>query len=57
MWSLSVAPAVVADGFAVARLLAKYGDASMLGLLAELTGCPKWQSVGVYDRCKAVYER
>ena len=29
----------------------------MPSLLPELTGCPKWQSVSIYDRCKAVYER
>ena len=43
--------------FAVARLLEKYGDAPMPGLLPELTGCPKWKSLGVYDRCRAIYDR
>jgi hypothetical protein len=43
--------------FAVVRLLEKYGDASMPGLLPELTGCPKWRSIGLYDRCRATYDR
>ena len=43
--------------FAVARLLEKYGDVSMPGLLPELTGCPKWRSIGLYDRCRATYDR
>jgi hypothetical protein len=43
--------------FAVARLIEKYGDASMPGLLPEMTKCPKWKSVSIYDRCKATYER
>jgi hypothetical protein len=43
--------------FAVARLLAQHGDASMPGLLPELTRCPKWKSLSTYDYCKAVYGR
>jgi hypothetical protein len=44
--------------FAVARLLEKYGDdIPMPDLLRELTGCPKWKSFSIYDRCKAAYER
>jgi hypothetical protein len=30
--------------FAVSRLIEKYGDASMPGLLPELTQCPKWNA-------------
>jgi hypothetical protein len=44
--------------FAVSRLLEKYGDdIAMPDLLPELTKCPKWKSVSIYDRCKATYER
>jgi hypothetical protein len=41
----------------VACLIEQYGDASAPDLLPELTGCPKWKSVGVFDRCKAIYDR
>jgi hypothetical protein len=36
--------------------LEKYGDVSMPGLLPELTACPKWNSIGLYDRCSAIYD-
>jgi hypothetical protein len=32
-------------------------DAKLLYLLDALTNCPKAQSVNIYDRCKARYER
>jgi hypothetical protein len=41
----------------VNRLIAKHGDAKLLYLLDALTNCPKAQSVNIYDRCKARYER
>jgi hypothetical protein len=41
----------------VARLIERYGDAKMPGLLATLTGCPKARAANIYDKCKAVYER
>jgi hypothetical protein len=28
----------------------------MPGLLRDLTGCPKWDAISLYDRCKATYE-
>jgi hypothetical protein len=43
--------------YSVARLMAKHGNAKILYVLAELTNCPKVQSINVYDRCKARYER
>jgi hypothetical protein len=43
--------------FAVSRLITKYGDASMPSLLPDVTACPKRKAAGVYDRCKATYER
>jgi hypothetical protein len=36
--------------------LAKYRDAKIPYLLAELTSCLKTQSTNTYDRCKALYE-
>ena len=36
------------EHFAVARLLAQHWDASMPGLLPELTRCPKWKSRAHY---------
>jgi hypothetical protein len=40
----------------VEKLMAKYGDAKILYLLADLTNCSKGQSTNIYDRCKARYE-
>jgi hypothetical protein len=48
-----------ADGeapHAVARLLAKHGDAKLTDLLFDLAQCKKARSLGVHNRCKAVYE-
>jgi hypothetical protein len=42
--------------YAVARLLKKHGDARLTDLLGMLTACPKADSPGVHERCKAVYE-
>jgi hypothetical protein len=56
MWSWFATPCRRRGRFAVARLIEKYGDASMPSLLPELTGCPKWQSVSICGCCKAVYE-
>ena len=39
-----------------ARLMAKYGDAKLAGLLWTLVECAKARSNNVYDCCKAVYE-
>jgi hypothetical protein len=36
--------------------MAKHGDAKLLDLLTEITGCLKVQSTNIYDRCKARYE-
>ena len=41
----------------VNRLIAKHGAAKLLYLLYALTNCPKAQSINIYDRCKARYER
>jgi hypothetical protein len=40
----------------VEKLMAKHGDAKLLDLLTEITGCLKVQSTNIYDRCKARYE-
>ncbi len=37
--------------------MAKHGDAKLLYLLAEIPGCPKAQSVNIYDRCAVRFER
>ena len=42
----------------VASLVAAQGaDAKLTDLLVTLANCEKARSVGVHDRCKAVYER
>jgi hypothetical protein len=40
----------------VKRLMAEHGDAKLTDLLMTLADCPKARSIGVHDRCKAVYE-
>jgi hypothetical protein len=40
----------------VHRLMGEHGDPKLTDLLAALADCPKARSVGVHDRCKAVYE-
>jgi hypothetical protein len=37
--------------------MAKHGDPKLLYLLAEITRCPKAQSVNIYDRCAVRFER
>ena len=45
-----------AQAYNVERLMAEHGDAKLTNLLATPADYPKARSVGVYDRCKAVYE-
>lgn len=42
--------------YAVARLMAEHGDARLANLLLDLAQCQKARSLGVHNRCKAVYE-
>jgi len=42
--------------YAVARLMAKHGNARLTNLLLDLALCEKARSLGVHNRCKAVYE-
>jgi hypothetical protein len=43
--------------YAVARLLAKHGDAKLTDLLAAPTNCSKGtNSASIYDRCKVRFE-
>jgi hypothetical protein len=41
----------------VARLIAKYGDAKLPTLAAQLADCPKERSASIYDRCKIRWAR
>jgi hypothetical protein len=45
------------DRYNVGRLIAQHGDAKLTELLAKLTDCPKFRSVGIHEQCKAAYER
>jgi hypothetical protein len=36
----------------VARLMAKYGDAKLPDLAAQIANCPKARTASIYDRCK-----
>lgn len=44
-----------ADRYNVARLIERYGDASLPDLLHQLADCPKARSVRIHVRCKATY--
>jgi hypothetical protein len=38
--------------YAVAKLLAKHGDAKLPELAAQIADCPKARTASIYDRCK-----